>query len=220
MPDIYVAPSADEPKRLETVAQARESHAAVLGQKADNNPLASYRILPPDIRVEIQDRNEKILLLLRRHPVTNLPWILGTIVMILAPLLFAFFPPFQALPGRFQFMTTLLWYMLTTGMMLEGFLSWYFNVYIVTDERVIDVDFLSLIYKNISAAKIEQIEDITFQMGGALPSMLDYGNVFIQTAAEKTEFEFEKVPHPQKVAKFLNEMMLEEEQEKLEGRIR
>ena len=102
---------------------------------------------------------------------------------------------------------------------MESFLTWYFNVYIITDERIIDVDFLSLIYQNISSAKIDNIEDVTATKGGALRSVFDFGKVQIQTAAEKREFEFEDVPHPSKVTKLLNELMIEEEVEKIEGRV-
>ena len=41
-----------------------------------------------------------------------------------------------------------------------------------------------------------------------------------KTAGEMREFDFEEVPHPDRVAKVLNELILEEEQERLEGRVR
>ena len=50
-------------------------------------------------------------------------------------------------------------------------------------------------------------------------SVFDFGTVQIQTAAEKTMFEFEDVPHPAQVTKLINELMLEEEREKIEGRV-
>ena len=37
--------------------------------------------------------------------------------------------------------------------------------------------------------------------------MLNYGDVQIQTAAEITEFKFELVPNPEKVAKILEDLM-------------
>ncbi|MBT7183579.1 MAG: PH domain-containing protein, partial [Candidatus Pacebacteria bacterium] len=87
-------------------------------------------------------------------------------------------------------------------------------------ERIIDIDFLSLIYKNVSAAKIDKVEDITAVTSGVAQSIFDYGTVHIQTAAEKSEFEFEDVPHPNRVTQFLNEMLVEEEKEKIEGRVK
>ena len=114
---------------------------------------------------------------------------------------------------------TLGWYTLTLGFALETFLVWFFSVFIITDERIIDVDFLSLLFKDISSAKIDAIQDISSKTGGALATVVDYGTVYIQTAGESTEIQFENVPQPAKVAAVLNELLLEEEKEKLEGRV-
>jgi len=89
----------------------------------------------------------------------------------------------------------------------------------VTDERVVDVDFKSLVYKNISEAKIDKIEDVTYRQGGLIQSFFDFGTVAIQTAAEKREFEFELVSQPSRLAKILNRLIVQEEQEKIEGRV-
>jgi len=86
-------------------------------------------------------------------------------------------------------------------------------VYIITDERIIDVDFNSLLFKNVAYAKIDNIEDITATTAGALGSIFDYGTVRIQTAGAISEFEFVSVPQPSKVVSFLNELLIEEEQE-------
>jgi uncharacterized membrane protein YdbT with pleckstrin-like domain len=102
----------------------------------------------------------------------------------------------------------------------ESFISWFFNVYIVTDERIVDVDFLHLVYRQISYAKIDQIQDITSEMGGVVRTIFNYGDVLIQTAAEISEFTFEAVPVPDQVIKTLSSLQAEEEQEKLEGRVR
>ena len=75
-----------------------------------------------------------------------------------------------------------------------------------------------MIYRNVSSAKIENIEDVTANTSGPLASVFDYGTILIQTAGEKTEFEFEHVPQPAKITKLINELLLEEEREQLEGR--
>jgi len=137
--------------------------------------------------------------------------------MALAPILLSFIDV-NIFPERFITATVILWYLLTLGIGINSFLSWFYNLSIITDERIIDVDFVNLIYKNVSAAKIDKVEDVTVKTSGAIRNILDYGTVNIQTAAEKTEFEFTDVPHPQQIAKLINELMLEEEQEQLEGR--
>jgi len=195
------------------VAKIRDEHHT-------RNPLAAFSVLPEEVEFETQDPEEKILLLARRHLMTNLKWMLVGVLMLVAPFWLNYFPILAFLPSRFQLVSVVMWYLLTIGFLLENFLSWYFNVYIVTDERIIDVDFYSLIYKRISAAKIDHIEDVTATTGGAARNLFDFGTVSIQTAGEKREFEFEDVPHPARIVKFLNLMIMEEEKEKMEGRIR
>ncbi len=202
------------------IRDPKEYSELIRKEKPTQNPFSQFSVCPRNLSFESQDPEEKVLLMLRRHIITNVPWVIWFVVMLLAPLVLSFFPIMEMLPDRFQVITLIFWYVFSFGFFLERFVSWYFNVYIVTDERVIDVDFYSLIYKNISSAKIDKIEDITYTVGGALRSLLSFGTVKIQTAAEKTEFEFEDVPHPEKVTGFLNELLLEEEREVIEGRVR
>lgn len=169
---------------------------------------------------ESQLEKEEILVVLRRHPITNLPWLFVILLMSIAPFLVNSFPAFNFLPARFQFIGLISWYLLTFAFLLENFLSWYFNVNIITDERIIDIDFYSLMYKEISDAELEAIQDVTVKQGGFIHSIFNYGDVHIQTAAEIPEFEFLSVSNPIKVQKILQLMRLEEKQEVLEGRLR
>jgi hypothetical protein len=74
---------------------------------------------------------------------------------------------------------------------------------------VIDVDFKSLLFKNISYAKFDKIEDINFTTSGSLGAIFDFGTVVIQTAAATDEFEFEDVPYPSQVTAFINDLLTE-----------
>lgn len=187
---------------------------------ASNNPFKSFIPKPNKISFEIQDHDEKIILVLRQHPITQ--------IKSIAFLFFAFFfVPWLVqvsgllsfLPSHFNVAFYIFLFVLFLGMAFRCFLLWFFNVYIITDERIIDVDFLSMIYKNISTAKLENIEDVTKKTSGISASLFDYGTILIQTAATKNEFEFEHVPHPAKVVKLLNELVIEEERERIEGRV-
>lgn len=189
-------------------------------EKPSNAAFSAFMPQPPGVGFESQHENEKILLVLRQHPVVNLTWILITIVLILAPfLLFPLIPLQIVLPGNFLFFLMVAWYLFVTVYAVESFLGWYFNIYVITDERIIDIDFYSLIYKSVSEAKLDKIEDVTATTAGFFGAFFNFGNITIQTAAEQREFDFQKVPQPAKVTKFLNELMLEEGREKIEGRV-
>lgn len=89
-----------------------------------------------------------------------------------------------------------------------SFLNWYFNVGIVTSRRVIDIDFDSVLYKEVTSARLDKIEDMTVKTGGYLESLFDYGTIFIQTAAtSESNVEFTNAPHPTDVIEAINKLI-------------
>lgn len=218
MPDIYVAKEhdggAEEKKTEETPA------LEALKKERTANPLATFSPSPAGVRFETQDREEEIVLILRMHWVTNIPWIVLAIVLIVAPLILRSFPLIDFLPVRYQLMSILMWYLLVTAYIFEQFLTWVFNAYIITDERIVDIDFYNLLYKEVSDAKIDKIQDVTLKMGGVVRAILDFGDVYIQTAGTQPNFEFRAVPKPSRVVRILQELRTQEEIEALEGRAR
>ena len=225
MPDIFISEETKEPEKEVTEStpvekEVKEMLGKTLIKKDVKSLIASYLRNPKGVNFEIKEKQEKIELLLRMHPITNVKWILISIIMIFAPVVLKSFPILDFLPGNYQFIAILGWYLIVTSFVFESFLTWYFNVYIITDERIIDVDFYNLIYKDISTAEIERIQDVSYRMGGVARTLFNYGDVFIQTAAEKPNFEFLAVPKPDKVVKLLQDLMIQEKQEALEGRVR
>lgn len=227
MPDVFIS----EQKNIKPHLKADESD-----EKAGNlnpskkvierhefhshNPLSAYCYFPDGIKFVAKDSDEKIVLFLRRHPITNIPWILISILMFVAPMVLSEFPILSFLPDNFQFIAVLSWYLVAIAYTFESFLDWFFSVYIITDERVFDVDFVNLIYREITEANVDQIQEVTTKMGGVVRTLFNYGDVYIPTASEIPNIEFEAVPNPDQVAKILRELRVEEEQEKIEGRVR
>lgn len=196
-----------------------EYSTVMRGMRSTQNPLAAFVPKPRFMRFATQDPSEQVLLLLRKHPVTQLGWIILAGIGVIIP---SFIDPGQLLPflpPNYQAATTITWYVAVLFFILESFLSWYYNVYIITDERVVDIDFLSLIYKNISSAKLDRIEDVTARTHGTLQTIVNFGTVSIQTAGTQEEFEFEDVPKPNTIVQLINELLQEEQLESLEGRV-
>lgn len=163
---------------------------------------------PQNCSFEGQNPNEKILLLLRAHPITNIPWIILAAFIFIVPffaqrisLFFGF--SLNSLPPTFLLIFLIINYLLVLIIAFEGFLNWYFNVYIVTDKNIIDVDFHSILFKNIDVAPLRNVEDASSSMGGILNSIFHYGNVFIQTAGATKSIDLFSVPRPHHVADFI-----------------
>lgn len=211
MPDIFI--STDDNKVEKEVSQ-KEPRTEAERMKIPGHThsrLSAFSLYPEDVDFETKESEEKIILLLRQHPIVNVRWILVTILLFFVPGLARAFGIFASLPTGFDLVITLAWYLFTLAYALESFLSWYFNVYFVTNLRVIDVDFYNLIYKQVSDANISKIQDVTYNMGGVARAVFNYGNVFIQTAAEVSEFDFLAVPNPDKVAKIIEDLVTKED---------
>lgn len=176
------------------------------------SPLSSFAKYPNNVRFETQEQEETIELFLRQHPIVNISWIFISIVLILAPIFV--FPLFNYLiqvkiPLGYNIMGTLFWYLATLGFILVNFIHWFFNIYIVTNERIVDIDFLYLLYKRLSQAELDKIQDISYTAGGILATVFDYGNIYIQTAGEVPNIEFIAVPHPEKVVETIRSLVEE-----------
>lgn len=225
MPDIFVTPEEEKPEeKMEEIQKTDQSTHQILNDHSTDgvptNLLASYIIKPKGVDFEIREAQEKIILLLRQHPIVNLKWIFPVILMLIVPSIVSHYAFLSFLPGGFRLILLLFWYLLTLTISLLGFLNWYFNVEFITDERIVDIDFYNLIYKEVSDANIDKVQDVTYKMGGIFRTLFNYGDVFIQTASEVPNFDFLSVPNPDKVAKLLQDLKMEEEQEALEGKIR
>lgn len=166
---------------------------------------------------EGQEDGERVVLLLRAHLVTLVPAVLVLVVLAVVPFLVSsllsllqvdlasILTPVQI------FLLVLFWYLVVFAYAFYRFIFWYFNIYLVTNERVVDFDFRGLLHKETSYANLAQIQDITPKTIGFFGTFFHYGDIFIQTAGTVPEFEFHHVPRPNEVvAKILEEKRKEE----------
>ena len=181
---------------------------------------SSFVVLPKSTNSSILLDDEIIILILRQHWITLVPTILVVLILFLVPFFLFTQPFFDELTLAFRLVLWIFWFLGIGGIALQKAVTWFYNVYILTDERIIDVNFPSILTSDISTTKIDNIEDYSMKSNGFLPTLLNYGRVDIQTAAEEKEFSFQYIPYPEKVTKLLGELVAEEELEELEGRVK
>ncbi len=176
---------------------------------------SAYLEKPSSTNFYGEDVGEHILLLLRRSLITNARWLLLSVVIFTAPVLlsvllqFANDPLFTGFPKDTAFVATLLWYFFWFFYTFINYLNWFFNVNIVTNKRLVDMDFYDFTHRNITEAPLRSVEDVTHSITGFSQISFNYGTVFIQTAAEKREIEFEFIPKPAKVADMISDLVAE-----------
>jgi len=190
-------------------------------ESSKENSLGVFIYRPEGVTFEDQLADEKIVLLLRAHLITLVPSVIITILLILAPFLFiwalTFFKIdfFPFLVPRHVFFIILFWYLLTFGFAFYKFLFWYFNVYILTDNRIVDVNLKGVLSRDVSHAKLDRIQDVSPRVVGFFETFFNFGDVIIETAGELPEFHFEQVTKPDIVAK---EILDEANKEEYKGK--
>lgn len=170
---------------------------------------SSFCEYPEGFRYADQEEGEEIALLLRRHFVVNIPWIIGAILLAILPTFFPFIIAGFPIPlpgGQTLFYFTLFYYIILLGFIIINFSLWYFNAGIVTNKRVIDIDLAGILFRQISEAKIKNIEEVTYKQVGFVSSLFNYGDVYVQTAGEEVNIEFDRIPRPSKVADIINDL--------------
>lgn len=80
-----------------------------------------------------------------------------------------------------------------------SFVDYYLDLWIITNERIIDIQQKGFFSRIIAEQRLYRIQDVTSEVHGFLPTVLKYGDVHIQTAGAKQRFLFHEVPHPEDV---------------------
>ena len=82
---------------------------------------------------------------------------------------------------------------------IVSFTDYWLDSWIVTSERIIDIEQKGLFNREHAEFKLYRIQDVTVDVRGIFATFLDYGDVHIQTAGIGREFVFKQVPHPHKI---------------------
>ncbi len=172
---------------------------------------SSFQSFPSGIRFNGQERKEEIVLVIRRHPIAFVSQILMGIGLILIGLLgFMFLTLLDFQQGSILILFIgglifLISFVLTLAFTM--FVKWYYNVNIITNQRIIDVDFNSFVFHEIVEAQLEKVEDIYHEAAGFGSTLFDYGNVFVQTAGTRSEFDMYQVPRPRDIQDTISDLL-------------
>jgi len=99
------------------------------------------------------------------------------------------------------------WIDVLLGLMLGGALiwviwqglDWHNDLYVLTDERVVDIEKIPLLAEERREARLDRIQDVRYDQPGLVYRILNFGHVWLETAGEVGRFTFDNVPHPQEV---------------------
>ncbi len=153
-----------------------------------------------------QHDGEEMLLLFRRHPVVMRKALIFSMIPPLLGTLPATFRPELGLSGFFIG--------LGIGILIGGavlfykWISWYFSVFIVTNERFIQVTQSGLFSKGVVDIAIDQIQMVNYQIDGLQETLLGFGTLSVQT--QVGELSIHNVHKPAKIQKELTTILRSE----------
>ncbi len=149
---------------------------------------------------------EKIIHALRRHPITFLPTILLFLALILVPLalyimIINMFPDWLYGPISYPMLVLLasVYYLSICLFFYSYFVDFYLDMWIITNDRLIDIEQTGLFARTIAEVDLYQIQDVTSDVRGFFPSFFNYGTLSLQTAGTIPKFIFYNIPRPHKL---------------------
>jgi hypothetical protein len=160
------------------------------------------------------DPDEKIILEVRKHWIVFFGHGMFLLFIAILPLVvFAvvkgFFPSFFNIDfggntsALFLFIYTL-WVLFLWILFFLDWTKYYLDVWYVTEKRIIAVDQKKIFDREVSNLRFDKIQDITIDVHGFVSTMLNFGNIRVQTASENSqEFRINTVRNPEHVKKVI-----------------
>ena len=86
------------------------------------------------------------------------------------------------------------------------FIDYYLDVWIVTNERIINIEQMGLFSRVASELNLTAVQDVTSNVHGFTNTIFDFGQVEVQTAGESGRFRFKQVEHPEIIKRQIIQM--------------
>ena len=153
-----------------------------------------------------QKSYEKVVHVLRRHPITFVPTLLLLLILLAIPAILYFviggiFPtllenkilyPISIIAASIYYLSILLFF-------FAQFIDFYLDVWILTNDRIVDIEQFGLFSRTISELDLFQIQDVTTDVHGFFHTFFHFGDVSVKTASTNVNVNFYNIPNPNKI---------------------
>lgn len=158
--------------------------------------------------------NERIVRIARRHWLLPVVETLVLLFSLLIPLILT--SVLYSLPsagetfgnmGAFSMICILSWLFVVWNIAFVIWTNQWLDVLVITNLHIIDIEQIGLWNREISTLNLEKIQDVSSKTEGLIASLLDYGDVEIQTAGSITNFIVTRVEYPDVIRQVINEQV-------------
>ena len=139
--------------------------------------------------------DEEVIFVFRKHPIVMRKGIIISMLALLAGTVPSLIKPeysylFGGLAGGF---------ILSIILFAPSWISWFYSVYIVTDQRLIQINQKGLWRRSVVDIGLPQIQMVNYEVGGLQETLLGFGTIMMQTFVG--DLIIHDVHHPAKIQK-------------------
>lgn len=146
--------------------------------------------------------DEKIVAIYRQYGVTYAGAVTLSFILLIIPFFFLAWLFGHGIFGVLGFCLLLgfaVWFS------LRKIIAWYYNVFIISDRRIVDIDQRGFFDRTVSEVAYGKIQDVSYRIKGILPTLLHFGTVVVQTASNTANLEFDRMKNPEQIVDLMNE---------------
>lgn len=150
--------------------------------------------------------DEEVLFVFRKHPIVMRK---GLVLACLGPLIGILPAAIKPSLGfGFFFGGLFAGFVLGALIMLPSWIAWYYSIFIVTDQRFIQVTQKGLFHKSVVDLGLAKIQSTNYEVRGIQATLLSFGTIVIQTYMG--DMVIHEVYHPAKVIRKLSNILREQ----------
>lgn len=153
---------------------------------------------------EDQFDDEEVLFVFRKHPIVmRRGFILAMLAILLGTVPSLFKPEYSV-----YLIGLACGIVLGMIIMLPGWIGWWFSVFIVTNQRLIQITQRGLFHRSVIDMRLNQIQMINYEVSGIQETLLGFGTIMMQTYVG--DLVIHEIHHPAAIQKKLLEIMREQ----------
>ncbi|HEY1064305.1 MAG TPA: PH domain-containing protein [Candidatus Saccharimonadales bacterium] len=147
--------------------------------------------------------DEEVLFVFRKHPIVMrrgiILWAIGILLGPLYVLITAYAQP-DRVPTMGGFALILLGSVIVSLILFSpSLISWWFSVFIVTNQRFIQITQKGLFHRSVADVGLEHIQSVNYEVAGLNATLLGFGTMKVQTYIG--DMLIHELHHPAKIQK-------------------
>lgn len=158
---------------------------------------------------EDQFDDEEVLFVFRKHPIVmRKGLLLAAACLLIGPLYtlaLIYLKPESVTSLSFFFLSLLASFGVACLVMLPQWITWYFSVYIMTDQRFIQITQKGMFHRSVVDMSLNQIQMVNYEIAGFQQTLFGFGTIIMQTFVG--DLVIHEVHHPALIQKKMLEVL-------------